>query len=40
MAIANLLELSGFEVIDLYSDFSRSPPDYGREQLWIARAKQ
>ncbi|MGJ7042829.1 SAM-dependent methyltransferase [Shinella sp. BE166] len=37
---AYLLELSGFEVIDLYSDFSRSPPDYGREQLWIARARQ
>ncbi|AFL52270.1 class I SAM-dependent methyltransferase [Sinorhizobium fredii] len=37
---AYLLELSGFEVIDLYSDFSRSSPDYGREQLWIARARQ
>lgn len=37
---AYLLELSGFEVIDLYSDFSRSPPHYGREQLWIARARQ
>ncbi|MDX0299372.1 methyltransferase domain-containing protein [Sinorhizobium meliloti] len=36
---AYLLELTGFEVVDLYSGFSRSPPDYGREQLWIARAK-
>lgn len=37
---AYLLELTGFEVIDLYSDFNRSPPDYGREQLWVARARQ
>lgn len=36
---AYLLELTGFHVVDLYSDFRRSPPDYGREQLWVACAK-
>lgn len=36
---AYLLELTGFDVVDLYSDFGRSPPDYGREQLWVARAR-
>ena len=36
--MAYLLELSGFEPIALYSDFEKSPPAYGREQLWIARA--
>ncbi|WP_292318759.1 class I SAM-dependent methyltransferase [Mesorhizobium sp.] len=36
--IAYLLELCGFEAVDLFSDFKGSPPDYGREQLWIARA--
>ncbi|MCR9137221.1 MAG: class I SAM-dependent methyltransferase [Alphaproteobacteria bacterium] len=36
--IAYLLELCGFEVLKQYSDFSRSPPAYAREQLWIARA--
>ena len=33
----HLLELSGFEVEALFSDFDGSPPDYGNEQLWIAR---
>jgi SAM-dependent methyltransferase len=36
--IAYLLELCGFKVIDLFSDFKRSPPAYGREQLWVAYA--
>jgi SAM-dependent methyltransferase len=35
--MAWLLELSGFQVEALYSDFRRAPPAYGREQLWIAR---
>ena len=33
-----LLELCGLEPIALYSDFNRSPPAYGCEQLWVARA--
>ena len=33
-----LLELTGFQVVDEFSDFRGSPPDYGREQLWVARA--
>ncbi len=32
-----LLELAGFEALQEYSDFLRSPPAYGREQVWIAR---
>ena len=32
----HLLELCGFEVEGEYSDFRRSPPAYGREQVWIA----
>lgn len=36
--IAYLLELSGFEAIEQFSDFNGSPSAYGREQLWIARA--
>ena len=36
--IAYLLELCGFEVVDEFSDFKGSPPAYGREQLWVARA--
>jgi SAM-dependent methyltransferase len=36
--IAYLLELCGFKAVEQFSDFSGSPPDYGREQLWIARA--
>lgn len=33
-----LLELTGFKPIGLYSDFAKSPPAYGREQLWVAQA--
>lgn len=33
----HLLELSGFDVIDEYSDFRRSPPVYGRELVVLAR---
>jgi SAM-dependent methyltransferase len=36
--ISYLLELSGFEVVDQFSDFRGSPPDYGREQIWVARS--
>ena len=36
--IAYLLELCGFEPVSQFSDFFGSPPDYGKEQLWIARA--
>ncbi len=33
----HLLELSGFDVVDEYSDFRRSPPVYGRELVVVAR---
>jgi SAM-dependent methyltransferase len=33
----HLLELCGFEVVAEYSDFSKSPPAYGKEQIWVAR---
>lgn len=33
-----LLELCGFEVLGEYSDYFRSPPAYGKEQVWVARA--
>lgn len=32
-----LFELCGFEVLRLYSDFDRSPPSYGAEQVWICQ---
>jgi SAM-dependent methyltransferase len=32
-----LFELTGFEVIAEYFDFFRSPPAYGKEQLWVLR---
>jgi hypothetical protein len=32
-----LFELTGFEVIAEYSDFFRSPPAYGIEQLWVVQ---
>jgi len=32
-----LLERTGFEVEAEYSDFQRSPPAYGAEQIWVAR---
>lgn len=31
-----LLELCGFSVEAQYSDFSKSPPTYGNEQIWVA----
>jgi hypothetical protein len=34
-----LLELTGFAVEDLWSDFRRSPPSHGREQVWVARRR-
>jgi SAM-dependent methyltransferase len=36
--MAYLLELCGFDVVALFSDFSGAPPAYGREQVWVARA--
>jgi len=32
-----LFELTGFQVIDEYSDFFRSQPVYAAEQLWVVR---
>ena len=32
-----LLELTSFEDIVEYGDYSGSPPAYGREQIWVAR---
>ncbi len=32
-----LFELEGFTPIDQYSDFERSPPEYGKEQIWVCR---
>jgi len=32
-----LFELTGFEVVTEYSDFLRSPPAYGAEQLRVVR---
>jgi hypothetical protein len=32
-----LFELTGFEVVAEFSDFFRSPPAYGAEQLWFVR---
>jgi SAM-dependent methyltransferase len=32
-----LLERCGFEVEAEYSDYERSPPAYGKEQIWVAR---
>jgi SAM-dependent methyltransferase len=36
--MAYLLELCGFDVIEQFSDFMRSPPRYASEQLWVAQA--
>jgi SAM-dependent methyltransferase len=36
--MAYLLELCEFDPVEQFSDFSRSPPAYGQEQIWIARA--
>jgi SAM-dependent methyltransferase len=38
--MAYLLELCGFEVVAEYSDFKRSPPAYGKEQIWVARKRE
>lgn len=32
-----LFELTGLEVINEFSDFKRSPPAYGHEQIWLVR---
>jgi hypothetical protein len=32
-----LFELTGFEVVAEYSDFFRSPPAYGNEQVWVLK---
>ena len=32
-----LLEACGFEVLAEYSDYAKSPPAYGKEQVWVAR---
>lgn len=37
--MAHLLELCGFAPLAEYSDYERSPPAYGREQIWLARRK-
>ena len=34
-----LLELCGFEVVAEYSDYKKSPPAYGKEQVWVARRR-
>jgi len=33
----HLLERSGFDPLAEYSDYAKSPPAYGREQIWVAR---
>jgi hypothetical protein len=37
--MAWLFELSGFEVVEQYSDFERSPPAYGKRQIWVVRRR-
>jgi hypothetical protein len=32
----HLLRLCGFRVLEEYSDFDKSPPNYGKEQVWVA----
>ncbi len=34
----HLLRLAGFQIVAEWSDFDRSPPAYGLEQLWVARS--
>ncbi len=36
----HLLRLAGFEIVAEYSDFDRSPPAYGLEQIWVVRSAQ
>jgi SAM-dependent methyltransferase len=33
-----LLELCGFQPVEQWSDFHGTPPAYGKEQVWVARA--
>jgi hypothetical protein len=35
--MAYLFELSGFEVVEQYSDFNCAPPAYGKRQIWVVR---
>ena len=35
----HLLELSGFQIEDLFGDFQRGPFHYGGEQVWVARRR-
>jgi SAM-dependent methyltransferase len=35
--MAYLFELSGFEVVEQYSDFDRAPPAHGKRQIWVVR---
>ena len=32
----HLLRLCGFRILEEYSDFHKSPPSYGKEQVWVA----
>jgi hypothetical protein len=34
-----ILEIAGFEIVALYSDFDRAPPVYGKEQILVVRRK-
>jgi SAM-dependent methyltransferase len=34
----HLFELTGYRVVAEYSDFRRSPPRYGAEQIWVVTA--
>jgi SAM-dependent methyltransferase len=35
----DILVMSGFEVEAEYSDFQKSPPAYGKEQIWVVKKK-
>jgi SAM-dependent methyltransferase len=37
--MAYLFELCGFETVEQFSDFKKSPPTYGREQVWVVSAR-
>ena len=37
--IQHLLELSGFQVENLYGDFNRNPFRHGAEQIWLTRKR-
>jgi|SRR5262245_5845437 len=34
-----LFELCGFDIVEQFSDFNRSPPAYGREQVWVVSTR-